>query len=56
MEKITFIAGKNLRTVVWRNSSALPELLIAGGEWCRVFGENAKRSPESVFVKKDFFF
>lgn len=43
----------NPRTILWRNRSPLTTILLASGEWCRVFAIGSQESGHSVFIRTE---
>jgi hypothetical protein len=39
-------------TILWRNQSPLTSILLATGEWCRVYAEGSSESGHSVFLRR----
>lgn len=46
-----YIDRVNPETILWRNRSPLTAILLASGEWCRVFANGSQEVGHSVFVR-----
>lgn len=40
------------QTILWRNQSPLTSILLASGDWCRVYAEGSSDKGHSVFLRR----